>query len=342
MGALVQKSWRMLLYSVFQTLNFCPRAPPLLASPSCCPFLYPAFSLGPGQHLALLIDLVQRSLCPRHGARSALFLTLILCWLPWLHCVGPLQPSGSALSSVAPTHSSFWSPCASIGPLCLSCRKLYQVPLLQCPLECPTGFFPGHIHLPPGSTCIYPSLLGALPFTTFSLTWKDICPCVILSWFHGCLFYFPTWIFISSRMKQSYVSVCSLVSTPILDTKERQVGGSLGARQCPGRTQGAPGQLRLGPGRLPWEAPLCRPPGRDSPGWLLPLHLVSIMLQSVHLCEEGGVGSLIFLPQDVLELLSSWRPCKRRAASSAECPVGGGGPWNGAGAKGKGKVFPIQ
>jgi hypothetical protein len=36
------------------------------------------------------------------------------------------------------------------------------------------------------------------------------------------------------------------------------------------------------------------------------------MLQSVHFCEKGGVGSLIFLPQDVLELLSSWRPCKRR------------------------------
>lgn len=100
-----------------------------------------------------------------------------------------------------------------------------------------------------------------------------------------CLFYFPTWIFISSRMRQSAALFVFSVHTNS-DTKEKA------GRWVPGGQESA-----WQDSRCHWSSSAraqadCRgsplpPPGRDSPGRLLPLHLVSIMLQSVHLCERG-------------------------------------------------------
>lgn len=126
---------------------------------------------------------------------------------------------------------------------------------------------------------------------------------------------------------ETIISLCLLLSVHTNSGHQGKAGRWVpGGQKVPWQDSRCHWSAQPGPRQTAVGSPLCRPPGRDSPGRLLPLHLVSIMLQSVHLCEEGGVGSLIFLPQDVLELLSSWRPCKRRAASSAECPVGGGGP----------------
>lgn len=51
---------------------------------------------------------------------------------------------------------------------------------------------------------------------------------------------FPTWIFI---FRMTIISLClPLVSTPILDTKERQVGGSLGPESALAGLKVPPGQ----------------------------------------------------------------------------------------------------
>lgn len=148
-----------------QTLNFCPRAPPLSPQPFLQPLPISCLLPGPWAAFGTANRSNSEAFVAQARAWSALFLTLILQGS--VITVGPSQPPGSPLSSIAPTQAP--DPRTSYAPLCLSCRRLDQAPL-QCPLEHATEFFLGHALLPPGSTRTSPSLLGALPFTTFSLT----------------------------------------------------------------------------------------------------------------------------------------------------------------------------